>query len=270
MASVFISYRRDDAPTHAGRLYDRLEHQFGRESVFIDLETEHGANYLTAIERALDDSYVLIAVMGPRWLDRDRLQEPESVVRFEIATALRRDDVTVIPVLVQGADMPRAADLPDDLHALTLQEAVQLAEPRWRMQVDALVETLQLTQPSMRADKAVQLLGQAADLRRDGYPEEARELYQAVINSREPTWTPAANAGLGDILRQRGDVAGARTHDERAIEAAGDPYAASRLGTLLSEAGDVAGASEAFQIAIDSGHDTWAKPARKLQKKLPR
>jgi hypothetical protein len=43
---MFISYRRDDAPSHAGRLYDALVERFGEENVFIDIDNiESGADF---------------------------------------------------------------------------------------------------------------------------------------------------------------------------------------------------------------------------------
>jgi hypothetical protein len=66
---------------------------------------------------------VLIAVIGQRWLNSSdeeggrRIDHPEDSVRLEIATALKRN-IRVIPVLVDGALMPRSSDLPDDLKLL--------------------------------------------------------------------------------------------------------------------------------------------------------
>jgi hypothetical protein len=39
LPKVFISYRREDTPGHAGRLYDRLQQEFGADNVFIDVDT---------------------------------------------------------------------------------------------------------------------------------------------------------------------------------------------------------------------------------------
>jgi hypothetical protein len=36
---IFINYRRDDSADAAGRLYDRLEQEFGKYSLFMDVET---------------------------------------------------------------------------------------------------------------------------------------------------------------------------------------------------------------------------------------
>jgi hypothetical protein len=53
---------------------------------------------------------------------RRRLDNPEDFVRIEIATALSRE-VRVIPVLLDGASMPRTTDLPDDLKPLVRRNA---------------------------------------------------------------------------------------------------------------------------------------------------
>jgi hypothetical protein len=126
MTSVFISYRRDDASGHAGRLSDRLVARFGAERVFMDVYDVHpGENFEQAIERTLSRCHHLIAVIGPRWLSSfaARQASGEDFVRSEIASALSRG-MTVIPVLVGGAEMPSAAQLPADLAALARCQAV--------------------------------------------------------------------------------------------------------------------------------------------------
>ena len=78
------------------------------------------ADYVKAIEKTVGECDVLIAVIGKDWAtscDQEgqrRLDNPEDFVRLEIATALKRN-VRIIPVLVDGALMPRSSDLPDDL-----------------------------------------------------------------------------------------------------------------------------------------------------------
>ena len=54
VSRIFISYRREDAPGHAGRLYDRLTAHFGADQVFIDIDTiEPGEDFVSAIETAV-------------------------------------------------------------------------------------------------------------------------------------------------------------------------------------------------------------------------
>jgi TIR domain-containing protein/type III secretion system-like peptide-binding chaperone len=148
MPSIFLSYRRSDAPGHAGRLYDRLVDRFGETGVFKDLDSmEPGADFGEVIEETVARCDALIAVIGRDWLAADetgvrRLDSPEDWVRLEIGHALKRD-VRVIPVLVEGARMPSAVDLPADLQALARRHAVELSESAWNPQVRQLIDALE-------------------------------------------------------------------------------------------------------------------------------
>jgi len=128
MTNIFISYRRDDASGHAGRLSDRLVARFGPERVFMDVsDIQPGQNFEQAIEQTLARCDHLLAVIGPQWLTSltARLATGEDFVRSEIAAALSRG-TTVIPVLVGGAEMPPASQLPADLTAFARCQAVTI------------------------------------------------------------------------------------------------------------------------------------------------
>lgn len=145
---IFISYRRDDAPGSTGRLYDRLAETFSAEHVFIDVDAiVPGVDFVLALDDALKDCDVLLAIIGKNWLDsrnsdgRRRLESPDDFVRIEIATALGHD-IRVVPVLVDGAEMPAATDLPDVLQPLTRRHAVELSHMRFAMDTDRLARAL--------------------------------------------------------------------------------------------------------------------------------
>ena len=140
MASIFISYRREDSGGHAGRLCDRLSSRFGRDRVFMDIQDIHpGQNFATSIEETIATCDCVIAVIGPRWLEtvRNRAQSVDDFVRHEIEAALKRH-VTVIPALVGGARMPAAADLPSELAELSFLNAVEVRDERFDDDVVAL------------------------------------------------------------------------------------------------------------------------------------
>jgi hypothetical protein len=148
MARIFISYRREDSGASAGRLDDRLREHFGRDNVFMDIDTiEPGLDFTEVIERTVASCDILIALIGRQWLTstdaagQRRLDDPEDFVRREVATALRRD-IRVIPVLVQDTPMPRAATLPDDLQPLTRREALELSDTHFHRDVDELIGVL--------------------------------------------------------------------------------------------------------------------------------
>jgi hypothetical protein len=144
---IFISYRRDDSSASAGRLYDRLLVRLPNNPIFIDVDLDPGIDFVEAIEASVSSCAVLIAVIGKRWLrssvgkGKRRLENPEDFVRVEIATALKRN-IRVIPVLVDGALMPRSSDLPDDLSLLARRNALEISHNRFNADFARLVTAI--------------------------------------------------------------------------------------------------------------------------------
>lgn len=145
---VFISYRREDTAAHAGRLYDAMVERFGEGNVFMDVDIEPGVDFVERITEAVSDCLVLIVVMGRNWATvaggdgAPRIADPGDFVRLEVETALRRPEVTPIPVLVSGARMPAPAQLPEPLQPLARRNALELSDGRWRYDVSRLEEAL--------------------------------------------------------------------------------------------------------------------------------
>ena len=145
---VFITYRREETSPHAGRLYDAMVARYGEDNVFMDVDMAPGIDFVERITDAVAACEVLIVVMGPRWATVEnekgtaRIADPEDFVRLELETALRRPDVTPIPVLVSGAQMPNREDLPSEVQAITRRNAVELSDQRWRSDVGRLISTL--------------------------------------------------------------------------------------------------------------------------------
>ena len=148
MAEIFLSYRRLDSESATGRIADALEANFGDDRVLRDREFAAGEDFVAAIRRSIESSTVVLVVVGRRWLgaadarDARRLDDPADFVRLEIELALA-SGVAIVPVLVEGASMPGASDLPTSLAAFTRCQAVELSDRRWREDVDRLIGTLQ-------------------------------------------------------------------------------------------------------------------------------
>lgn len=145
---IFISYRREDSAGYAGRLYDRLAAHFGAERVFMDVEgIAPGTDFVDAIERAVTSCKVLIVLIGKEWTaiqdnsGRRRLDDPNDFIRLETSTALKRD-IRVVPVLVEGALMPRADELPDELSGLSRRQAIEVSHKQWEASTGNLIEAL--------------------------------------------------------------------------------------------------------------------------------
>lgn len=126
---IFISYRRTDSQAITGRIHERLVQRFGAESVFVDVDTIPAAvdfaDYYT--KWLTQKAAFVLVVIGKTWVSvKDdaspngppRLHDEQDHVRIEVATALGMEGLPVIPLLVDGAKMPPATDLPEALRRL--------------------------------------------------------------------------------------------------------------------------------------------------------
>jgi hypothetical protein len=126
-----------------------LSRRFGEEQVFMDLGMEPGVDFVEQINDAVGSCRLLLAVIGPGWSTikdahgRRRLDDPADFIRVEVEAGLRQPDVRVVPVLVQGAKMPSAEELPPSLSDLTRRNALELSDARWRYDVDRLTSTIE-------------------------------------------------------------------------------------------------------------------------------
>lgn len=146
--NVFISYRRKDSAGYAGRLMDRLKTKLGQDLLFMDVETiPLGSNFEKVLHEEIGKCRVLLAVIGPTWCDaRDengkrRLDDQNDFVRMEISAALQRD-IPVIPILLDGATMPKADQLPNDLRGLTSRNGLDVRHASFHEDMDRLVQSL--------------------------------------------------------------------------------------------------------------------------------
>ncbi len=149
MSGVFICYRRKDSIAYAGRLFDQLADKFDKERIFMDIDTmKVGLDFVEQIEKAVQSCDVLIAVIGKTWVNiqdeegHRRLDNPEDFVRVEIQAALGRN-IPVVPLLVGGADMPKAKDLPASIANLSRPQAMKMSDERFRADATRLLDQIQ-------------------------------------------------------------------------------------------------------------------------------
>lgn len=181
---VFISYRRDDVPDVAARIRDSLAVRFGPRHVFMDVESLlPGGQFDEGLANALENSDILLVVIGPRWgeLMASRAASGETdFVRMEIAGALARK-MAVIPVRVgdQGnlPPLPRAAELPSDIRHFVRYQSQDLTYQSLGSGIDALIQAI-------------------VRLRRD----EARKRTSAVSSVAQRTILLLSALGVGGLL----------------------------------------------------------------------
>jgi glycerophosphoryl diester phosphodiesterase len=199
---VFISYRRQETAWPARQLYDLLVAELGADRVFKDVDNiEPGDDFVERIQWAVGSCQVLLALIGPQWLTvKDatggrRLDDPTDFVRLEVETALNRDDVRVIPILVDNAKMPTPRELPTGLAALTRRQAVEINPVNFDTR--RLLRVLNDTLNDVRREAAEpSISGLGAEIRPPETPTPA-----PPVESVAPAWTSdegsAVPAGAG-------------------------------------------------------------------------
>jgi hypothetical protein len=193
---IFISYRREETAYPAGWLYDRLADRFGAGQVFKDVDSIRlGDDFVEVITRAVGSCDVLLALIGDQWLTvsdergRRRLEDPDDFVRLEIEAALTRQ-VRVIPILIDGARMPHAEDLPDSLAKLVRRQALELSPASFEFDTSRLLKVLDWTLAEVRTAK-------------EGAPERPEQPAQQA-----PPSTPPATPAPPDSQRRRAPARG--------------------------------------------------------------
>ena len=148
MARIFISYRREDSAGDAGRLADHLNRRFGSARVFLDIETiDPGTDFERALTSSLQETAAMLVVIGPRWTSlakadgSRRLDDPNDYVRREVEAALGRN-IPVVPVLVQGAQLPRKDELPESLAPLVKRQVATLDHAEFHADAERLCDRL--------------------------------------------------------------------------------------------------------------------------------
>ena len=148
MSKIIVSYRRSDSAAITGRIFDRLVDRYGEESVFMDIDRiPFGTDFRHHIQDALRGADVLLAVIGPAWLGKtadgkSRIIDEADPVKVEIEAALKQG-LTVIPVLVDNATMPGAADLPESIRDFAYINAAPIDTGRdFRQHMDRLTRSI--------------------------------------------------------------------------------------------------------------------------------
>jgi hypothetical protein len=148
-----------------------------------------GDDFVEVITRAVGSCDVLLALIRGEWLTvtdehgRRRLDDPDDFVRLELEAALARN-IRVIPVLVDGARMPRADELPDSLAKLVRRQALELHPSRFDFDTGRLLKVLDGALAEVRAAQ--------------GEPSPAQSAVQAapaMPPAPPPTSRPSAPPG---------------------------------------------------------------------------
>ena len=225
MALKVFSYRRDDSAGHAGRVYDRLEREFGRDLLVMDVDSiPLGTNFVKVLGEEVVKCDVLLAVIGPGWLDaRDedgnrRLENPDDFVRIEIGTALKRD-IPVIPILLEGTRAPKADQLPDDLKELSVRNALNIRHVAFVDDMERLIRGLKRAQspqqPGSAAPSLVDKSPHQEDAQRKAAEEAEEERKRAEVDERKRRAEEDARRKAAEEAEARRSRLEQESHDPR-------------------------------------------------------
>jgi glycosidase len=145
---LFISYRREDSKYVTKLIYDRLTERFGKKCVFMDVVSiEGGIDYQRMVRDTVAACDVCVAIIGDKWWSASdasgarRLEDPDDLLRLEIATALRAE-IAVIPCILDEAPFPAEGKLPEDLRPLAARQQVNIAHPSFDRDIPALIRAI--------------------------------------------------------------------------------------------------------------------------------
>jgi len=278
MPKIIISYRRADSGVITGRIRDRLVQHYGDDAIFMDIDNiPFGMDFRKNIAEALAKNELMLAVIGPDWLGAmpsgsARIHDETDPVRIEVETALERGMPT-IPVLVGGASMPNAEDLPDSLKGLTYHNAAEVSSGRdFHTHMDRLIRSMDAALKSKLWHRLVRLSRRQAGLGFAGAVAVIGAIAFALITRDSG---PVFIGNITYIENQYLQFSGApptaevrrvivqaieladRQQYERAREAFGKVPADTRvpavwndLGVVYEKLGDVANARAAYQSAL--------------------
>jgi TPR repeat protein len=293
MTRIAISYRRDDSGVITGRIFDRLAAHYGRDAVFRDIDNiPPGVDFRHHIAGVLEESDILLAVVGPRWLGshggRNRLDDQADPVRLEVETGLHKK-MPVIPVLVMRATMPRVDRLPDSLKDFAYRNAVRVDDgqdfdvhsARLIRAMDRILRQKQgVSEPEDEPDSGPGLTEFAAAPTQDDRP-----LDQPFATARVRQATASDDAGPPPVARQRftlwqaaaGLVVGAvavtaiilwlrsPTPPDVAQLMSGKEAAEGKAATLQTELGAIQKKLEATQGSLEAAQKQAADAEKRAQ-----
>jgi TIR domain/Sel1 repeat len=278
---IFISYRREDSSGSARGIYDRLARGLGRKNVFFDVDSiAPGVDFVELLTERVSVCDALVAVIGADWVssvdrsNRRRIDNQRDFVRIEIEAALHRG-VRVIPVLVDGATMPEAEDLPESLRKLVRLQGVEVSHTRFDTDVRKLTHTLRLwanqlrQQEAAEAERAAREERQRREAAEAARVEEARRLAEVEVTRlaraqgraeeaaeaersarEEHERREADEAARAEEARRLAEVAAARVaEEERRAQAAAEAERIAREERERQEATDLTRAEEARRKA---------------------
>jgi len=145
MQRIFISYRRNDSGSITGRIYDHLKASLPGVEIFKDVQSiPSGVDFLEYTKDKLSQSEIFIPIIGKSWASslQERKEDPNDFVRIEVEQALKQD-LSFIPIYVEGAKSPKVSDIPDTIEKISFYNGITVRpDPDFQNDVQKLVDAI--------------------------------------------------------------------------------------------------------------------------------
>ncbi len=132
MPRIFLSFRRADSKSFADNIYDALVQAFGRENILSDVQDiPFGVDFRDYLWDEIAKQDMVLVLIGRGWsavrddLGRKVIENPADMVRMVIEIALQQKKM-LIPILIGGASMPIATDIPESLQELCYRRPFEI------------------------------------------------------------------------------------------------------------------------------------------------
>lgn len=151
MPLIFLSYRRRDSKPITRHIHSKLAETYGSDTIFLDEKSiPGGADIRDHIRETLSQCAVVLPVIASGWLssitsfgfEPDSWEQPNDWVRMELEEALANNLTKVMPLLIDGIDMPRADLLPDGLKPLTYRNGFHFSSEAFNEDMPRLIREL--------------------------------------------------------------------------------------------------------------------------------
>lgn len=168
---IFLCYRRHDSSIPANRLFQLLNAGYP-DQVFQDVESiDIGVDWADRLRESLLSADVLVVVIGPEWQTMAtkrglRINDPADYVHIEVTTALKHD-IRIIPVLLEGAQLPQSGVLHPDLEALLRRQAFNLHDNTFESDIARLTARLERIREAAEQIRATAELHDAARMQQE-------------------------------------------------------------------------------------------------------
>lgn len=211
MATIFLSYRREDSGDATDRIYDRLVSRFGSDDVFMDVDAiRPGEDFKRTLEEQVGACQVMLVIIGRNWLGRAlerearRIDNSADFVRVEVELALR-SDIAIIPVTVGGVNMPREAEFPESIRPLATRQAIPV---RRNPDFERDMERVYIAVDTQKRAYVQRVQRRREDEERERQAREKRQLEHIPIS--DPA--PISSGGSGEpIVQELSSLIGAAT-----------------------------------------------------------